>query len=77
MENSGHMIDVLLKATGARRRRWVLPELAQLFALLVAASQIHRKQFSSDQNFQPEKQQDVSGTRTSLLVSRFSITPSS
>lgn len=75
MGNTGHTDNVLLKTTGAGRGRRLLPSLVQLHALFNAVGQMHRKQFCSGQNCQTVRQQDISGTRTRLLVSRFSITP--
>lgn len=74
--NAGPTVEVLLRATGARRGRCLLPSLAQLHVLFIATGQVHRKQFCPGQNCQPERQQDISGTRTSLIVSRFSLAPS-
>lgn len=76
MGNAEHRVDVLLRTTGARRGRCLLPSLAQLHVLFIAAGQVHREQFCPGQTCQPERQQDISDTRTSLTVSGFSLTPS-
>lgn len=73
MGNTEHMVDGLLRTTGAQRGRCLLPSLAQLHVLFIAAGQMHREQFCPGQTCQPE---DISGTRTSLIVSGFSLIPS-